>query len=259
VWALIRFLNAWNVCPIEIYCQLIAVYGEGVTNESNPSKWYQMFNKGRSKVHSEGQSGHPVPHHWGFENQDWSTHQDKQVFYSWWNSRETSSNFLFTDSWNCYRAQELVYGCSDVFGELSPTVIIFRTKQSHFIPESKHQSLEWNHSHSPSKHINFKHTLSTRKSKPSTLHHIVQTLTWLRRAIQNRWQGQLSTEVVLLHNSLCPHTAASTCATCWLCLGCFSPSSLQCGPGSKWFSLVHTLEVIGWQAHEQWWRSEEDN
>jgi hypothetical protein len=35
VQAVIRFLNAQNVCQIEIYCQLIAVYGEGVINESD--------------------------------------------------------------------------------------------------------------------------------------------------------------------------------------------------------------------------------
>jgi hypothetical protein len=41
-------LNAQNVCPSEIYHQLIAVYGEGVMNESNVRKWCQMFNEERS-------------------------------------------------------------------------------------------------------------------------------------------------------------------------------------------------------------------
>jgi hypothetical protein len=45
VLAVFRFLNAQNVHPIEIYRKLIAVYGEGVMNESNVRKWCQ-FNTG---------------------------------------------------------------------------------------------------------------------------------------------------------------------------------------------------------------------
>jgi hypothetical protein len=60
VRALIRFLNAQNVGPIEIYHQLIAVYGEGVMNESNVRKCCRMFNEGRTNVHDEEQSGHPA-------------------------------------------------------------------------------------------------------------------------------------------------------------------------------------------------------
>jgi hypothetical protein len=53
VRAVILFLNAQNVRPIEIYRQLIQVYGEGVMNESNVRKWYRMFNGGRINVHDE--------------------------------------------------------------------------------------------------------------------------------------------------------------------------------------------------------------
>jgi hypothetical protein len=50
-----------------------------------------------------------------------------------------------------------------------------------------------------------------------------------------------------------------TCATC--CLGLFfSPSSLQSGPGYKYFSLVHTHEAVsGWHTHAQQCKSEEDD
>jgi hypothetical protein len=50
VRAVIRVLNAQNVRPIEIYHQLIAVYGEGVMNEPNVRKWCRMFNEGRTNV-----------------------------------------------------------------------------------------------------------------------------------------------------------------------------------------------------------------
>jgi hypothetical protein len=54
VWAVIRFLNAQSVHPIEIYCQLIAVYGEGVMR-----KWCRMFNEGRTNIHDEEQTRRP--------------------------------------------------------------------------------------------------------------------------------------------------------------------------------------------------------
>jgi hypothetical protein len=53
VRALIRFLTAQNICPIEIYHKLIAMYGEGVMNEPNVRKWWRMFNESRTNVHDE--------------------------------------------------------------------------------------------------------------------------------------------------------------------------------------------------------------
>jgi hypothetical protein len=47
VQAVIRVLNAQNGRPVEIYCQLIAVYGESEMNDSNVRNWCQIFNKGR--------------------------------------------------------------------------------------------------------------------------------------------------------------------------------------------------------------------
>jgi hypothetical protein len=61
VRSVIRFLNAQNVCPIEIYRQLIAVYGKGVMNQSNVRKWCGTFNEGRTNVHDEEGSGRPSP------------------------------------------------------------------------------------------------------------------------------------------------------------------------------------------------------
>jgi histone-lysine N-methyltransferase SETMAR len=100
---------------------------------------------------------------------------------------------------------------------------------SHIIPESKCLSPEWDHSHSPSKLKKFKQT-STRKvlatvflgqegvllvefmPKGQTFNaaSYCATLKQLRRAIQNHWQGQLSTGVVLLDDNAHLHTAAST-------------------------------------------------
>jgi hypothetical protein len=60
VRGIIRFFNAQNVRLIEIYRQLIAVYGEGVMNESNVRKWCRMFNDGRTNVQDEERSGRPA-------------------------------------------------------------------------------------------------------------------------------------------------------------------------------------------------------
>jgi transposase len=38
---------------------LIAVYGEGLINDSNVRKWYRMFDEGRTDVHGEERSGRP--------------------------------------------------------------------------------------------------------------------------------------------------------------------------------------------------------
>jgi histone-lysine N-methyltransferase SETMAR len=100
---------------------------------------------------------------------------------------------------------------------------------SHIIPENKCQPLEQHHSHSPSK--KFEETLSTREGlatvlwdrtgvlvefmpKGQTISAVsyCATLKRLQCTIQNRQRGQLSTGVVLLHDSVRSHTAASTCA-----------------------------------------------
>jgi hypothetical protein len=53
VQAVIQFFNTQNVHPIEIYCQLIALHGEGIMNESDVRKWCLMFNEGRTNVLDE--------------------------------------------------------------------------------------------------------------------------------------------------------------------------------------------------------------
>jgi transposase len=37
----------------------MAMYGEGVMNESSVKKWCRMFNEGRTNVHDEERSGRP--------------------------------------------------------------------------------------------------------------------------------------------------------------------------------------------------------
>jgi hypothetical protein len=55
----IRFLNARNVKPADIHCQICEVYGENAMSDGMVRKWVRKFNEGRDNVHDEQRSGHP--------------------------------------------------------------------------------------------------------------------------------------------------------------------------------------------------------
>jgi hypothetical protein len=94
--------------------------------------------------------------------------------------------------------------------------------------ETKEQSKQWMHTHSPNKPKKFKHCLPARKLKTTVfwdrkgvlIMEFVQqttivmsevyckTLKKLCRAIQNERHGML---VVLLHGNACPHTRTAAC------------------------------------------------
>jgi hypothetical protein len=67
-----------------------------------------------------------------------------------------------------------------------------------------------------------------------------ETLNTLWRSIQNKQQGMLTKDIVLLHDEW-PHTVACTNA---LPLGDFRPQSLQSGPGTKRLPPVHQNEGL---------------
>ena len=56
---MIRFLQAENVRPCEIYQNLVAIYGEHVMNAASVRKWCIMFTNGRTDVHDAEKSGRP--------------------------------------------------------------------------------------------------------------------------------------------------------------------------------------------------------
>lgn len=100
---------------------------------------------------------------------------------------------------------------------------------SHITPESKRQSMEWRHTSSPVK-VKAKQTISTRKVMATVFwdrHGVLlvdflerratinaetycATLSKLRRAIQNKRRGLLSSGVLLLHDNARPHSAIHT-------------------------------------------------
>ena len=50
--SVIRFLNAKGECPVEIYKQIVAVYGN-VMNQQNVTKWCREISEGWGDVHDE--------------------------------------------------------------------------------------------------------------------------------------------------------------------------------------------------------------
>ena len=59
VRAVIRFLNAKDLQPIEIHRQLTEVYGESCMDVKNLRKWCREFTAGRTEIHDEERSGRP--------------------------------------------------------------------------------------------------------------------------------------------------------------------------------------------------------
>ena len=57
VQAVIRFLNAKGVKPIEIHRQLMEVYGESCMDVKNVRKGCREFTAGRMEIHDEERSG----------------------------------------------------------------------------------------------------------------------------------------------------------------------------------------------------------
>ena len=99
--------------------------------------------------------------------------------------------------------------------------------------ETKEQSKQWMHTHSPNKPKKFKRTLLNKKMMATafwdrkgilltefmapgttiTSEVYCETLNKLRRSIQNKRGGMLTKGFVLLHNNMQPHTAAHTNAS----------------------------------------------
>jgi transposase len=55
--SVIKFLNAKNVRPAEIYRQVCEVYGENAMSDGMVRRWCRMFSEGRTNVHDDDRSG----------------------------------------------------------------------------------------------------------------------------------------------------------------------------------------------------------
>jgi hypothetical protein len=57
--SVIKFLNAKNVHPAEIYRQVCEVYGENAMSDGMVRRLCRMFSEGRTNVHDDDRSGCP--------------------------------------------------------------------------------------------------------------------------------------------------------------------------------------------------------
>ena len=57
--AVIRFLQAKNIQPADIYRQVCEVYGEGAMSDSMVRRWCRQFESGRDNVHDDKCSSRP--------------------------------------------------------------------------------------------------------------------------------------------------------------------------------------------------------
>jgi hypothetical protein len=57
--SVIRFLNARNVKPVDIHCQICKVYSENAMSDGMVRKWVRTFNEGHDNMHDEPRSSRP--------------------------------------------------------------------------------------------------------------------------------------------------------------------------------------------------------
>jgi len=55
--SVICFMNAKNMKPAEIHCQLCVVYGEHAMSSSVVQRWVRLFNEGCENMHDDPRSG----------------------------------------------------------------------------------------------------------------------------------------------------------------------------------------------------------
>lgn len=202
VRSVIRFLNAQNVRPIEIFRQIQAVYGN-VMNESSVRKWCLMFNEGRTSVHDGDRSGRPSlvtdelkakVEEKIQENRRFNLDSLNEFFPQISRSllHEVVTDHLgykkmcarwvpkvLTDAHKTKRMGAALEFLTlyDQDGEhfLNRIVTGDETWVSYKTPESKRQSMEWHHSNSPSKPTKEKPNLNTRK--------LMATVFWDRKGL----------------------------------------------------------------------------
>ncbi|XP_039602163.1 histone-lysine N-methyltransferase SETMAR-like [Polypterus senegalus] len=201
VCAVIRFLNAKGVKPVEIHRQLTEVYGQSCMDVKNVRKWCREFTAGRTEIHNEQRSGRPSISDETVTKVEENMCEDRRITLDalcilapevsrstihrilteklqyrkvcarWvprmliehhkWQRVDSSCEFL------CHYANE-----KDNF--LDSIVTGDKTWVFHFTPETKQQSREWRHS-SSSKLRKFKQIQSAGK--------VMATVFWDRKGV----------------------------------------------------------------------------
>ncbi|GBM08872.1 hypothetical protein AVEN_57424-1 [Araneus ventricosus] len=199
------------------------VYGETFMSESKVRKWCRNFDAGRTDVHDAGGQGmKPVSTDDLVQRVDHAIRGNRRFTISRLSDLfpEISRSALYTIRYH-HDGEEVLEKI--VTGD--ETWVHYETE------DTKEQSKQWMHLHSPSrKPVKFKRTFSTKKSMATVFwdrkgallvefmprgttitaasyNKILQRLRW---AIQNKRRGMLSSGIVLLHDNARPHTAVAT-------------------------------------------------
>uniref|UniRef100_A0A1B6H603 Mos1 transposase HTH domain-containing protein n=1 Tax=Homalodisca liturata TaxID=320908 RepID=A0A1B6H603_9HEMI len=256
--SVIRFLQAEGCSAAEIHRRMSVVYGEHCMSDSAIRKWCRLFAEGRTDVHDEGGQGRKsVATASLVERVDQAIREKRRFTID-----ELSTEFPAISRSSLYKIVTTELGYRKLCARWVPkmlsedhktkrmaSALTFLTRYDNekdsFLksivtgdetwvlyenPETKEQSKQWMHTHSPSKPKKFKQTLTKRKTMATvfwdqkgvllvefmqqgttiTKESYCETLHRLRRAIQNKRRGMLSSGVVLIHDNARPHSANVT-------------------------------------------------
>ena len=247
---MIRFLLVENHKPIEIHRQLCKVYRNDVMSEGGVRQWCIMFKNGRTNVQDEERSGRltivtdelvakineKIHGNHPFTITEFSL-QFPQISRSLLHETVTEKLGYHKFCARCvpklltedHKKQRMAYE-KDGDSLLDRVVTGDETWVKHVTCETKKQSMEWGHTSSPKRPRKCLQTLSARKImatvfwdregvllvdflvRGSTINseRYCETLKKLRRAIQNKSRGKLSSKVLFFHDNARPHTAIRT-------------------------------------------------
>lgn len=256
--AVIRFMQAEGLSAAEIHRRMCKVYGQNFMSEGCVREWCRKFRDGRTDVHGEGGQGRPsVVTDDLVERVDKVVRERRRFTIS-----ELSCEFpqisrtvlheivskslgyhKFCARWvpkrltDVHRMQRMGSALTflqryhDEGNDFLDKIVTGDETWVRFVNvETKEQSKQWMHTHSPNKPKKFKQSYSDKKlmatvfwdrkgmlltefMEPGTTitsQTYCETLKKLRRAIQNKRRGMLTSGVVLIHDNARPHTAART-------------------------------------------------
>lgn len=257
VRAVIRYLNAKGMSAVEIHCEIVSVYGENIMSRQHVTKWVRNFTFGRTEIHDEARSGRPSIvtddmvqkieenllsdrritiddlHELCPEISRTVVHEivSDRLKYRKLCARWVPKMLTEEHKNNRVSAAREFLERYETEGEtfLNSVVTGDETWVYHHTPESKRQSMQWRHTHSPSAK-KCKTQQSAQKIMASVFWdrkglllieflergetinaaRYCETMKKLRRAIKNKRRGMLTTGISLLHDNARPHTARAT-------------------------------------------------
>lgn len=199
--AVIRFLNAKKLPPVEIHRQLTEIYGEACISVQHVRKWCREFSGGRTDIHDEPRSGRPSVSDDVVAKIDRLLQEDRRATLRELAekvpevSEKTIDNIL-TEKLDyrkvCARwvphmlsethkenrvkcAREFLQQCAENTEEFLDSIVTGDETWCHYVtPETKQQSKQWRHSDSP-RPKKFKRTLSAGK--------VMATVFWDRKGV----------------------------------------------------------------------------